>query len=278
MVVVVVVVVPASPRPWFCALSLLATHTSPDRDSSLQLAAPGGAHGAARAGAPGVRSERILLAPPWLISADNALGHRYKHWLYGKVPAPCVLLHFVCVASGEQSRILPMKLFGRWHREAVEVEVAAAERARNATMAAVAAAGGSSGSRRSLQRDASTRRRRSGKQRSGGGRADGDGGGGDREAAAAEPLAEAASRGGGSRPPRRLLALADSSIEAPMAPRPWPELNALYVLLGGLATLSGRALTLPALNCTGEPPTACTCRGQERGRAEGMSEVVPRSR
>ena len=28
--------------------------------------------------------ERILLAPPWLIAADNSLGHRYKHKQYAE--------------------------------------------------------------------------------------------------------------------------------------------------------------------------------------------------
>ncbi len=32
--------------------------------------------------------ERVLLAPPWLVSADNSLGERYKHWLYGARPTP----------------------------------------------------------------------------------------------------------------------------------------------------------------------------------------------
>ena len=33
-------------------------------------------------------------------------------------------LHFVCVAAGEHSRILPMRLFGRWHNTAVNAEAA----------------------------------------------------------------------------------------------------------------------------------------------------------
>ena len=67
--------------------------------------------------------EALLLAPPWLISADNSLGHRYKHWLYGAAPRPWLMLHLVCVASGEHSRILPMRLFGAWHEEAVAAEL-----------------------------------------------------------------------------------------------------------------------------------------------------------
>jgi hypothetical protein len=34
-----------------------------------------------------------------------------------------------------------------------------------------------------------------------------------------------------------------------LAPRPWAELNALQLLLGGLAELSSRSLVLPALDC-----------------------------
>ena len=72
----------------------------------------------------GAAVEKLLLAPPWLISADNTLGHRYRHILYGARPPPWVLLHFVCVAAGEHSRILPMRLFGRWHNRAVNAEAA----------------------------------------------------------------------------------------------------------------------------------------------------------
>ena len=45
---------------------------------------PGSAAAEGTAGA--APSERLLLAPPWLISADNSLGHRYKHWLYASRP------------------------------------------------------------------------------------------------------------------------------------------------------------------------------------------------
>ena len=63
----------------------------------LRSAPPGGAPpgGAPPGGAPpggeGVAervAERVLLAPPWLVSADNSLGERYKHWLYGARPTP----------------------------------------------------------------------------------------------------------------------------------------------------------------------------------------------
>ena len=34
------------------------------------------------------------------------------------------MLHFVCVAAGEESRLLPMRLFGDWHAGAVNAELA----------------------------------------------------------------------------------------------------------------------------------------------------------
>ncbi|EOD37892.1 hypothetical protein EMIHUDRAFT_224863 [Emiliania huxleyi CCMP1516] len=137
-----------------------------------------------------VPEERILLAPPWLVSADNAFGHRYKHWLYGASPPPCVLLHFVCVAPGQRSRILPMQLFGAW------------------------SAGADVLSGRRGEDDAD---------------ADAD----------------------------EMLALADATYESPLAPRPWPQLNALHAALGGLAELAGRVAVLPALDCGGAvaPPS-----------------------
>ena len=94
---------------------------------------PSGADGPAADGSAAdgsASSERLMLAPPWLISADNSLGHRYKHWLYGSRPAPCALLHFVCVATHEAARILPMRLFGHWHEAAVAAEVSALEASR----------------------------------------------------------------------------------------------------------------------------------------------------
>ena len=47
-----------------------------------------------------------------------------------------------------------------------------------------------------------------------------------------------------------MIALDGATIEAAMAPQPWPQLNTLHALLGGLAVLSNRALALPAINCT----------------------------
>ena len=48
----------------------------------------------------------------------------------------------------------------------------------------------------------------------------------------------------------RLLALSGATIEEAMPPQPWPQMNAIQSLLGGLAVLSGRRLVLPAINCT----------------------------
>ena len=165
--------------------------------------------------------ERILLAPPWLIAADNSLGHRYKHWQYGARPAPCVMLHFVCVATGEGSRILPMQLFGRWHHRAVEQELGFDGSIRRGDNSS-----GDPAQRRSLV--ALPRDRR------------------DDHVARYVGLAAAASM-----PRRPLIALAGATLEAPLKPRPWPELNALQLLLGGLARLSGRSPALPALDCHG---------------------------
>ena len=156
--------------------------------------------------------ERVLLAPSWLISADNSLGHRYKHWLYGARPAPCVLLHFVCVATGEGSRILPMKLFGRWHADAVHAEMSA-HKQYNASAHARAAASSQHASSELVDKSA---------QQWG--------------LAISEPRAP-------------LLGLVDATLESPMAPRPWPQLNALQALLGALAMLSERTLALPAIDC-----------------------------
>ena len=160
--------------------------------------------------------ERILLAPPWLISADNALGHRYKGWMYGARPPPCVLLHFVCVAAGERSRILPMQLFGRWYQKQVEAEVRE-----------LVAANLTDGTQASSTDDGER-----------------GGIGGDGSAIVVRPPAEVP----GSR--RRVLALEGAIIDNAMTPRPWPQLNRLHALLGGLAVLTGRALALPAINCT----------------------------
>ena len=243
----------------------------------VALASANGAHGAARAvgsrrgvaastaasaalgtassSGSAVRPERIMLAPPWLISADNALGHRYKHWLYGATPSPCVMLHFVCVAAGERSRILPMQLFGRWHYRAVDAELAvlnasflAPPPGRMASALGDADGGRSGGSR---GRPARRRRRRTQQQGRSAGAAAGNGHDGDDD-----DDDEEEEPGGASAPPqqetsrRRMLALDGATVEEAMAPRPWPQLNTLHALLGGLAKLSGRALVLPAINCT----------------------------
>jgi len=49
----------------------------------------------------------------------------------------------------------------------------------------------------------------------------------------------------------RRLALVDATYESPLAPRPWPQLNALHAALGALAELAGRVAVLPALDCGG---------------------------
>ena len=110
-----------------------------------------------------------------------------------------------------------MQLFGRWHYAAVEAEMAALNT--SATDARVRVDGGTDGED--------------------GGHIAGKVGGGSSRVALE-----------GSAPRPRMLALAGATIEAAMAPRPWSQLNVLHALLGGLAVLSGRALALPAWNCT----------------------------
>jgi hypothetical protein len=119
---------PARARRGLAALD--GAHALPSGKVSRKGTAPGGAYGGAygsadggayggayamrgsmtrtlRRGATLPPPERLLLAPPWLISADNALGHRYKGWMYGARPSPCVLLHFVCVGEARGIRSHP---------------------------------------------------------------------------------------------------------------------------------------------------------------------------
>ncbi len=148
-------------------------------------------------------SERVLLAPPWLVAMENGLGHKLKHVAYGATPSPTALIHFTCTTQTEAARIWPLRLYGYWHALAVR----GAERAALAAGAVeVAAAGGgvSSGSGR-----------------------------------------------GAPWPSPRLIALADGTLERPLALLPWATLNAMHGVLGALATLTRRSLVMPALNCTG---------------------------
>lgn len=63
---------------------------------------------------------------------------------------------------------------------------------------------------------------------------------------------EAPSRGGEVVAAPRLLGLVGATLDAPLTPPPWAELNALHLLLGGLAAAAGgRRPVLPALNCSG---------------------------
>ena len=219
-------------EPWYPPIAEYKWAMLPTRYRAL--ASPTGAYGAQRVagdgsgGDGGSVGERILLAPPWLISADNALGHRYKHWLYGATPTPCVMLHFVCVAAGERSRILPMQLFRRWHHRAVDAEVEALNvKLPSPGSAAATAASAASATSVSNPADSAS------------------------ASASASTSASTAVSTIVSVPTRpRMIALAGATIESALAPRPWPELNVLNALLGGLAVLSDRALVLPALNCT----------------------------
>lgn len=77
---------------------------------------PGGGCGGGGSG------ERIALAPSWLVSMENGLGLKGKHWLYGATPPPAVLIHYTCTTQTEAARIWPLRLFGHWHAAAVHAD------------------------------------------------------------------------------------------------------------------------------------------------------------
>ncbi|KAL1523032.1 hypothetical protein AB1Y20_017994 [Prymnesium parvum] len=187
--------------------------------------------------------ERVLLAPPWLISADNVFGHRYKHWLYGARPPPCVFLHFVCVASGEHSRILPMTLFGKWHESAVRAEVESLSEARfRSHQKLLNRSTDLAGDGRSLHEH----ERRQSLHGIDGHKKLADNSSNGR-------LLQQLARGhvlNSAPASRRILALADGTLRHPLRPRPWSELNALQAVLGSLAVLADRIPGIPALDCS----------------------------
>ena len=157
---------------------------------------------------------------------------------YGAHPAPCVLLHFVCVATGEGSRILPMQLFGRWHHEAVEHALGVDGHAppSRSESPETTLAPSPDRSTESSDDERSGRRSRSGRRAL-------------LETAESRAAVNTTSAQRGRHPGRPLLALEDATLASPLAPRPWAELTALQLLLGGLAELSSRSLVLPALDC-----------------------------
>jgi hypothetical protein len=65
-------------------------------------------------------AERILLAPSWLVSLENGLGHKLKHVRYGASPPPAAFVHFTCVHQSENARAWPMRLFGHWRDQAAD--------------------------------------------------------------------------------------------------------------------------------------------------------------
>ena len=154
-------------------------------------------------------AERVILAPSWLVSLENGLGHKQKHVLYGAgaaaLPA-AAFLHFTCVHQSENARTWPMRLFGHWHAKPAWP--------RPPTPRAAAASLSS-------------------------GALEGSGGAAGRVAVGGD-----APRAG------RLLALEGGTLEAPLPPLPWAQLNALDALLGGAAALAGRTYLPPVLNCT----------------------------
>ena len=72
----------------------------------------------------GGSGESIALAPAWLVSMENGLGLKGKHWLYGATPPPAVLIHYTCTTQTEAARIWPLRLFGHWHDDAVRADAA----------------------------------------------------------------------------------------------------------------------------------------------------------
>ncbi len=74
--------------PWGAAL--------PDGGWGAGRATGGGGGGGGGSGGGGV-VERVILAPAWLVSLENGLGHKQKHIMYGATrPPPAVFVHFTC--------------------------------------------------------------------------------------------------------------------------------------------------------------------------------------
>ena len=71
----------------------------------------------------GGSGEKIALAPAWLVAMENGLGLKGKHWLYGALQPPAELVHYTCTTQTEAARIWPLRLFGHWHKQAVDAEV-----------------------------------------------------------------------------------------------------------------------------------------------------------
>ena len=68
-----------------------------------------------------------------------------------------------------------------------------------------------------------------------------------------------------------LLALEVGTLRSPLPAVSWSHLNLLHALLGGLASLSGRTLVAPAINCTGTGGRRAVYSGSAPPRARRRS-------
>ena len=197
----------------------------------------------------GGSGERVMLAPAWLVAMENGIGHKGKHWLYGATPPPALLVHYTCTTQTEAARAWPLRLFGHWHEAAVSREAGAAVMDAGAT-------GGEGVADDVAARGASTQF------------------GGPVAAVAPHAMVPPPP----PPPPRWLLALVDGTLAHPLPPLAWGTLNAIHAVLGALASLSGRTLVAPAINCTGvadrkkiEAPEMRRRPGQPKARGLGLS-------
>ena len=82
------------------------------------LGRPGGAYGKeSKLRTLAFGNETALVTPPWLFSAESDAwvkhGGNAQHW--GMLPAPAVLIHYVCSGQGGPARRqVSMRLLGRW--------------------------------------------------------------------------------------------------------------------------------------------------------------------
>jgi hypothetical protein len=175
--------------------------------------------------------ESVLLAPAWLVAMEQGIGHKLKHVAYGVSPSPAVIIHFTCTTQTEAARVWPLRLYGYWHAAAVaEAEAALAKLSRAADGQA-----DKEGGRRLTDNVASIAAATTTAAASEGIRAP----------SLAPPAATRVPR------PHRMVALVDGLMERPLPPLSWASLNAYHAVLGALAALTGRALVMPSLNCTG---------------------------
>ena len=172
---------------------------------------------------------------------EQGIGHKLKHVAYGVEPSPAVVIHFTCTTQTEAARVWPLRLYGYWHGAAVrEAEVAATR--------AVLDPSSESPPSGELAADADAQRASTQSAQL--------------ARATSSPASAGAAAGAsdGARLGPRMIALVDGLPSTPLPPMPWASLNAMHGVVGALASLSGRALVMPSLNCTG-----AQVRGQTGG-------------